>query len=277
MRCLLCLVLLVACGGGDTESDAPEPFQEPALSVGGVHACAVDGFGVMTCWGANHRGQAEQSGTDGWATLDAGHSHTCGLTLDGALSCFGRGGASEPGPFDAVSAGNAVTCALAGEAATCWGMAAPAGRLLAISAGDNHACGLTVDDAVVCSGDDAFGQATPPAGRFIAVGSGSAHSCALATDGTPTCWGNNDADQLNNVPSVALATLTVGGTHACGLDAGGAAICWGQDSRGMATPPADATFVGLSAGHSNTCGLQADGQVTCWGANGDGQSDAPGI
>lgn len=278
MHRLIPVLFLAACGGdGGVESDTPEPFQEPTLSVGGVHACVVDGFGVMTCWGANHRQQSALSGTDGWAALDAGHSETCGLSLDGALSCVGQVSRQERGPFDTVSAGNGVVCALAGESATCWGAPSPTERLVQVSAGKEHACGVTVDEGLVCWGDDTFGQAAAPAGRFVAVGAGDAHSCALAVDGTPTCWGNDDADQLTGIPTVTLETLTVGGTHACGLDADGRAHCWGQDSRGMATPPADTPFVQLSAGHSNTCGLRADGMVVCWGANGDGQSDAPGL
>ena len=69
---------------------------------------------------------------------------------------------------------------------------APSAKYKAISSGARHACAITVDGAIVCKGDDSFGQVSerPTSGSFTAISSGDEHSCALRDDGEWICWGS---------------------------------------------------------------------------------------
>ena len=68
-----------------------------------------------------------------------------------------------------------------------------AGRLIDISTGTYHGCGLRPDGAAACWGSDWHGESSPPEGEsFTSISSGGGHTCALRSDGTPICWGRND-------------------------------------------------------------------------------------
>ena len=81
-----------------------------AVSAGGDHACAI-AAGAVLCWGDNSNGQLSTSGAgkavviavDGevvpFIAVSAGGLHTCGLTQDGRVHCWGddhRGQATPP-------------------------------------------------------------------------------------------------------------------------------------------------------------------------------------
>ncbi|NJN84135.1 MAG: RCC1 repeat-containing protein, partial [Caldilineaceae bacterium] len=73
-----------------------------AVSVGGGHVCTISGAGRLQCWGDNHKGQLgngilEQHNVtvevvglgSGVQAVSAGHEHTCALTSDGGVRCWG--------------------------------------------------------------------------------------------------------------------------------------------------------------------------------------------
>lgn len=122
------------------------------LTAGEAHACALGAPGVY-CWGKNAFGQTGQPGAQGNVTrrparvdipspvqISAGLYHTCALSSDGRVYCWGWNTAgqlgrttsqeSDPQPravetsvrFRSVSAGAFHTCAIgADQAAYCWG------------------------------------------------------------------------------------------------------------------------------------------------------------
>jgi alpha-tubulin suppressor-like RCC1 family protein len=240
--------------------------------------------------------------------------------------------------FAAVSVGDSVACGVTtGNLAYCWGLqkygqlgnglatagtaASPnlvvgavsrsAVQLSRVSAGRNHACGLSPTGTALCWGQDALFQlgtgdtlhvnSTTPIPiksglSFTQISAGGDHTCALATGGTAVCWGDNVHGQVGNgtdsnavdVPAAVGGTnvfvqITSGGAHTCALTAVGAAFCWGADSLGQLgnnsqtdspTPVAVSgglIFKSISAGRTSTCGITTAGAAFCWGSNSYGQ------
>ena len=135
-----------------------------------------------------------------------------------------------------------------------------------VSAGSNHACGLTDAGQAWCWGDDGGGAlgngATtgdqvspsavemPPGVTFTQISVGTGHTCALASDGTPWCWGNDVNGALGNGAD---------GTQAS------------PDAVEIGALPAGTRFVQLSAGQAQTCGVTGAGTAYCWGSEASGE------
>jgi hypothetical protein len=58
--------------------------------------------------------------------------------------------------------------------------------------------GITAQDSLVyCWGDDSDGKATPPDGTFVAVTAANDHSCGIRTSGKVACWGKDEQNQAS--------------------------------------------------------------------------------
>jgi alpha-tubulin suppressor-like RCC1 family protein len=238
-----------------------------------------------------------------FASIDAGVSHTCGVTSSGTAYCWGRNDRGQLG--DGTTTTRLVPVAVSGGLTF---------QLVTAGGFDiGHTCGLTSAGAALCWGDNERGQlgsgtsdvtAHPaPAqvsGGFtfttLTAGLGR-HTCGLTGTGAAYCWGENTFGGLGNgsttdspVPTavsggLAYAQLRAGGFigHTCGLTSSGAALCWGENERGQVgddstldklTPSAVAgalTFSSLDAGFRHTCGRASGGAVYCWGSGAAGQ------
>ena len=93
--------------GSDFDSSLPvkiegEGFEWKYLTAGGDHTCGITTDGMGYCWGSNFIGQLGigtetdvnvpakiENGRYQWANLSTGDSHTCGVSIDGALYCWG--------------------------------------------------------------------------------------------------------------------------------------------------------------------------------------------
>lgn len=183
-------------------------------------------------------------------------------------------------------------------------------RLVAISAGDDHTCGLSPEGRVLCWGGNEVGQIglgsnstdvrvpSPVAGDqiYAMVTAGAFHTCALNRQGIAYCWGFNVTGQIGigsigkfrNVPSRVLGNTTyhavaAGGGHTCGWTDAGEGFCWGARSDGSST--VDSTtlsgypvhvlgahqFVQIATGGNHRCGLSVTGEAYCWGTGGQGR------
>ena len=142
-------------------------------------------------------------------------------------------------------------------------------QFVTITAGDNHACGITGPGALYCWGDGSTGALGPGAvaqstlvhlagSDWASVAAGSAHTCAIASGGSLWCWGQNAHGQLGN-GSTASSAVPVE-----------------VEPTGGSGGPAD-TWVLVAAGGDTTCGLLTDKSAWCWGANDLAQVDASGI
>ena len=240
-----------------------------------------------------------------YAQSSAGYYHTCGLSADGAVACWGAGTtntgswphlgqASAPGGgFSQVSAGLYHTCGVRADGSlACWGAGTtntgawphfgqaspPGGSFKQVSAGWYHTCAVKKSDSsLACWGDNAYGQASAPPGSFSQVSAGGFHTCGLRADGSLDCWGYPWDGQTSPPDPVGPYTqVSAGGYHTCGLRANGSLACWGRSSDGQTSPPDPVgPYTQVSAGAYHTCGLKANGSLACWGYNAYGQASAP--
>ena len=203
--------------GNGTFSDPGGPVpsllaRSSSLAAGDAHTCALDDDGAVWCWGRGDEGQlGDGAGTE--------HASPTAVPL-------GNGDATA----DAITAGAAHTCALAGGRVLCWGrnaegqLGAPLPAPLtmprvvsalpqarAVAAGGRHTCAIDDHAAVSCWGANESGQLgngttdssnipVPVAGltNVDAIVAGGAHTCARRSDGTVWCWGANTAGQLGD-------------------------------------------------------------------------------
>ena len=197
--------------------------------------------------------------------VSAGTDHTCVITANDRVQCWGSNGSGEADPpdgtFKAVSAGSNYTCAITtNDQAKCWGnnehgqTDAPGGAFKAVSAGSGgQACAITVDNKVKCWGSNEHGQANAPNGSFKSISAGGGYSCGMTADFIIFC------DSFG---------------HTCGITVDNKATCWGNNEHGQTDAP-NGAFKAISAGHSHTCGITADDKIKCWGNNEYGQATAP--
>ena len=145
--------------------------------------------------------------------------------------------------------------------------------------GGYHSCALLSYGAIICWGDNFYGQINRAEGSFTAVTAGRFHTCGIRTDGTVLCWGSNNDSQDEYVgqadaPEGTFTAVSAGNEHTCGLRTDGTAECWGNNQHGQSTAP-EGAFTAVDAGSSHTCGVRTDGTVECWGNNQYRQSSAP--
>lgn len=229
-----------------------------------------------------------------FAVVAPGAYHTCGLTQDGDIYCWGSNSDGELGTgtggnswrpvlvagerkYTSVSSGYARSCALAADGQLfCWGRGygpAPRGvsgpKLTVISLGvtDENTCGLTASGAAYCWGENTYGQ----------VGDGS-----TLPRSSPVQVGLEDG----------LIDIAASGSHACALRDDMMAYCWGTDAQGRTgtteTPSSCAegppcryptpapvrggfAFTRITTGAGQSCGLDPDGRAYCWGSDLNGE------
>jgi len=166
----------------------------------------------------------------------------------------------------ALGLGQVTITATSGEASGTAALTTTTGILFnAISAGDNHTCGLTPAGVAYCWGDNSSGQLgngtttnssvpVPVSGAlsFAMIGAGGQQTCGVIgtpmnySGGTMYCWGNNSSGQLGNgttsnsttpslvVGGLVFSAVSVGGKHVCGEIVGDTDLyCWGDNSFGQ--------------------------------------------
>jgi alpha-tubulin suppressor-like RCC1 family protein len=287
----------------DTPADVPALGTSADSVVGGVaHTCVVTTSGALKCWGRNSSGQVGDGTTSirhapvtvsglgsDVASVSAGGLHTCAVTVDGALACWGYNSQGEVGD-------NTNTTRV-----TPTGVSGLGSGVAAVAAGAEHTCALTTGGAVKCwgSGGNLGDGTTQPSNVPVAVsglGSGVAaiaagadDTCALTTGGAVKCWGENPsgfAGTPASVPGLAsgVAAISAGASFMCALTTGGGVKCWGYNGNGAlgngttddSTTPVDVSGLGsgvvaIAARGDHTCAVLASGAVKCWGYNGNGQ------
>lgn len=242
--------------------------------------------------------------------ITAGYRHTCTLTADGSVRCWGADTEGTLGQGNTTRKDSSRPVTVTGLS-----------DVTAISAGSAYTCALLRDTTVRCWGTNTWGQLgngtttnsstpVPVTGLdgVTAITAGGYHACALVRDGTVRCWGYNASGDLgdgsegswgnNAIPgkSTPVAVTGLGGAkdiaagdfHTCALLGDGTARCWGYDlfgqlgngpeaKLGVVSYPTPVIVSGLDAGATisaagdQTCALLRDGTARCWGNNSNGQ------
>lgn len=246
---------------------------------------SVHGFGPLT----------------GIAHVYVGYDHTCVVTIEGNVKCWGDNISGQLGngkgeysdiPVDVVELDIPIT---------------------SVVAGNIHTCALGENGEVRCWGNNGSGQLgnassdssrTPVKveynGKFNSLVAGAYHTCGLTESGRVKCWGSNSGGQLGNGdPTVGFSNVPIdvngltssvtviasnGGRHTCALLDTGTVKCWGANgdhqlgdstTKDSFTPldvqGISADIRSIAVGSSHSCALNNRGGVKCWGYNTFGQ------
>jgi alpha-tubulin suppressor-like RCC1 family protein len=229
----------------------------------------------------------------------AGATFTCAHTASGDLDClgtsrrgeFGRGTRVATTPV-LVTSGSAITavsarhdglCVTTAFSTGCWGASVvgrfsmlafrdrPEGlrsslRFVQITAGAQHACGITADSSAYCWGENvngALGDGTttdrllptqvPGGHKWVDIAAGDRFTCGVANgllDGFEVlCWGRNTDGQVGSgtfspqvlTPTVAIGLgagerIAAGAAHVCNYSSvfgTNYLVCWGRNTDGQ--------------------------------------------
>lgn len=270
------------------------------ISTGGNHTCAFKSDGVLKCWGHGDEGQLGEGNTNysvmqpvnvkeigaGMTQISAGGNHTCALSSEGVVKCWGDNASGQLGI--GTTEGKLTPVEITGL-----------GGASQIVTGGNHTCALLNGGSVKCWGKNDKGQlgvqgltsdkSLSPievdglSGSTAQISANNDHTCALLADGLVKCWGIGQLlpELVTGIP-LDVKQIAAGGTYACALFSGGGVKCWGKNDFGQlgngetnsydTLPPVDVTglasgVVKIAAGAHHTCALLANGGVKCWGAN----------
>jgi alpha-tubulin suppressor-like RCC1 family protein len=284
------------------------------ITVGDHHSCAVRAGGKVACWGEGGAGRLGNGLTSdvpypvevapGIAGLfhatfvEAGYDHTCAVSVDGTVACWGSNSSGALGDNTISTRKTAVAAQGLTGAVT-------------VSTGEDFSCATTAGGSVACWGYNVNGQlgdglttsrkipyVLPSISGAVEVSAGVSRACALLGDATVLCWGANGSGYLGDgtadshglpAPVVGLAEFgrcaacddsnvctddvchpTLGCQHspaAAGLPCGVGLACDGANACTQALSP----HRRIAAGQRHTCVIDDDGDVACWGRNHAGQ------
>ena len=236
----------------------------------------------------------------GHQTLAAGFLHTCALTHQGQVMCWGNNAYGQLGDGTQVSSSTP-------------GRVKGLTDVVEIVAGSAHTCALTQEGDVFCWGfnkDQELGTKTSlpfhlqplkirslPA-PIVSLSSSTYHSCALSKGGKAYCWGANLQGQIQSsawvedtLPkemttfSQPVIQIKAGRWHTCALLEDGGVECMGGNrygelgaetrapthNVGVKVPFGEMKVKEIKLGHGFGCALGGGGEVRCWGGNTVGQ------
>lgn len=281
-----------------------------SVSAGTDHTCAVAQGGAAYCWGYNVSGRLGDgtitgvqptpqpvSGGLAFTSVQAGDTHTCGLTTTSVAYCWGDDSVGELGNAVMTTTPQTTPAPVAGGL-----------TFAALTVGfGGQSCGLTSAGKAYCWGANDAGQlgdstttnaASPVAVvgglTFVSLSTGGAHTCGVSAAGAAYCWGLNSNGQLGDSTTsdrhapaavaggLSFSSVSAGVGHTCGVTTGGAAYCWGFNTYGQLGTGSTAdrraptavlgglTFAVVTSGGFHTCGITTGGVTYCWGANVEG-------
>ncbi|HEU4699430.1 MAG TPA: hypothetical protein VFS40_09625 [Gemmatimonadales bacterium] len=250
------------CGCADAVSPAAGTIQVTSVAAGRDHSCGLSAEQQLYCWGSNEAGQFGSG-------VIAPESYRPVRTL------------LDPLRATALAAGDRRTCILVAPGRPlCAGSdggrgfeALPGDVTLAQIDADTAVCGLTPEGTAYCWADSAAAPvAVAPERRFLAVGVGT-YGCGLGADSLAYCWRPGASDAYR-VSTVRFGRISVGTAQVCGVAAadsvGYCVSATGQDAD--ATPAPVTRFGGtipqlqdIAAGNGRACFITLAGDGYCDG------------
>jgi hypothetical protein len=292
------------------------------LTTGLNHTCALQSNGSVSCWGENNLGQLGNGKVSAASlvpvtvqdltntvALAAGEKHTCALSANGGVSCWGDNSFGQLIGVSPTASGSFAATPVTVPGVT---------NAVALSGADANTCALIANGGVLCWGFNGNGRlgtgvfsgsySTPGPVKgltdAIALTSGHGHNCALRTGGTVVCWGFNAHGELGNglvgdqstpvdvVSLTGVVSVAAGGYHNCAITTSGALYCWGNNNQAQlgdgtrltrfspTLVPGLTDTVMVTAGsntdfsspvNQHTCALRLNGSLSCWGSNINGE------
>ena len=210
-------------------------FEHQTLVVGGGHSCAVTKDKKVLCWGNNEDGElGDDSNTARGYPV---------YVVDG------NGSISHLTDIIEVAAGRQHNCALKSNGKVlCWGKG-NYGRLGYGGTQDrDHPVYVKMDDSTNLS-------------DIVQVTAGEEHTCALNAIGKVLCWGKDNVGQLGNGSITGDKNYSI-------------YVHESESSSSHLT-----SMVQVKSGKEHTCALSTARKVYCWGRGNSGQlgSSNPGV
>ena len=250
------LLLALGCGAGARSASAPRPERNASSAAPDLPPCAPPPL---------------------VADVALGKDHTCALTRDGAVYCWGsgeNGATADPARLDRSTPR----------------LVLPPGSALQIAAGSQHTCIVRPDKRVACWGAGKAGQLgilepaqavlTPTTTDGIdnvdALFAGGDRTCARS-GGEFLCWGGLGGQvgdesewpgseiprEQPDIPADAR-TLALGRAHGCALTVAGKLFCWGSGARQQKPGRVSGEVSGVTVSGDTTC-FSAGSTVRCTG------------
>ena len=231
----------------------------------------------FTLWPNQFADAIDHVSINGLKRIVSGDAHTCVLTGQNQVRCWGDNQFGQLGYGNTIDVGDApirlpLTAGDVPVSAVDPVTNLPFDPVQQVVAGHNHTCVLLESGHVYCWGDNQFGHLgygrTDNLGDnesvtsfgYVTLGdlatrvaAGGDHTCAILQSGAVRCWGRNDFGQLGH-----------GNTANIGDDE--TVVSAGNVDLG-----AGITVKDLALGNSHTCALLTTGTVRCWGRNDVGQ------
>ncbi len=285
------------------------------ISAGYRHTCAIRDSGKVACWGQNSYGQVGNgtasssdvlapvdTGLEGATSVCAGYGHSCAVTSDGKVHCWGR---SSQGTL-----GNGKISSSTGDFVTKPAAVPGVNGAVEVGCGYDWTCARTSEGEVFCWGDASYNQSHGASTTDIAnaakragladarsLSAGTYHGCITTTKGAPFCWGynSNSVTSADNTTSTvaqpldlspvlgAVAYIHAGYQNAAAIAADGSLWVWGSNISGQLLDGTTTSngkplkvngvtgVIQATWGQQYLCILNAGGEVKCGGAGSDGQ------
>ncbi|WP_141731573.1 RCC1 domain-containing protein [Oligoflexus tunisiensis] len=278
------------------------------LSSGSYHNCVINAQGEVYCWGSSTRINSEPQSVAAVteptrihfpnnskiSNISSGHYHTCAVSEEGQVYCWGINVSGELGSGDTESSIVPVGIAVSET-------------FKSVHSSEGYTCGLTTAGDVYCWGYGSLGQLGPNVEKSLSpvkidfgsdiklskVSAGIFHACAISELGETFCWGGNHYGVITGgtvggifaptkiavLESVKLDSISSGKGFSCGIG-NGVLYCWGSHETGnrydKSSREADTSklkefvipdssyFIDVSAGQLGTCAVTNDQNLYCW-------------
>ena len=149
----------------------------------------------------------------------------------------------------------------------------------ALSSRGLHLVGITAQNGVVATGNNAFQQCIPPANlrMVVDIATGRWFSLALTNSGRVVSWGSNQYGECDiSLDKQEIVAIAAGDYHSVALYADMSLAAYGYNNRGQLNiPKNDEFYVAVACGAMHSVAITDTGDIVAWGDNRQHQCDVP--